>query len=94
MKPLTLEQMKALPTKRLLAYKKKLYTCYPLTDDWTFECECNGCLATQQRCRDWDHYLTLVKQVLATREHISTPGKEAFFAKSNYWKRIRRRKTC
>jgi hypothetical protein len=72
---LTVEEMRALPTKRLLAYKKKFWRSHPSVEDWTFDCSCSDCLSTQKHCSDFDRHLEHLKQILATREHIPTPSR-------------------
>jgi hypothetical protein len=56
MKTLTLEEMKKLPTKRLLAYKRKLMRTRFAVDDWASE--------------ETESLIEMTKEVLATRDHI------------------------
>ena len=85
MKVLTLDEMKTLPTRRLLAYKRKLYSHHPSVEDWTFDCSCPSCLDTQAACQNFDYLLRVLKEILATREHVSTPGKLAVSAARRAW---------
>lgn len=64
---LTLEQLQALNTKRILAYKKKLHASGP-RGCWEFDwC---GCEKHKAQAAEWDTAMANAKQVLATREHV------------------------
>ena len=68
---LTIEKVATLDTKRILAYKKTIQNgprvCY-------HDCECDDCIEAR---RFWNGYMDAIKTILATREHVATPGKEA-----------------
>lgn len=52
---LTKEQLEKLPTKRLLAYKRKWNKMSP---------------TEYQEDLDWEVHMKLIKSILATREHV------------------------
>jgi hypothetical protein len=86
MRQLTLEEMKALPTKRLLAYKRKLYDHHPsAAEDWVSYCTCHECMQIKEHFKSFDNYLNQLREILATREHVSTPGKLAVSAARRAW---------
>lgn len=62
---LTREQLEKLNTKRLLAYKSALMKC-PEGPNWD---ECDDDRMNKSR-PDWQAQYALVKEILATREHI------------------------
>lgn len=69
---LTIEQLQKLPTKRLLAYKKKLWeTKLPNVDyhDY-FSCTCSDCKEDKKKYELRNLLIERVKTVLATREHV------------------------
>lgn len=71
---LTKSQMERLPTKRLLAYKRKyLYTegrPYEI-EDWVWNCECDGCESIKKSLANYRLAYSNIKNVLNRREHIT-----------------------
>ena len=69
---MTEEQLRKLPTKRLLAYKRKhfpSYNCPWEVEDHIFDCNCETCTEDKKRI---DHYIEnhkLLKSILKEREH-------------------------
>jgi hypothetical protein len=70
MKTLTLEEMKKLPTKRLLAYKRKLMRTRFAVDDWAWGCSCSDCVRQVKASEETESLIEMTKEVLATRDHI------------------------
>ncbi len=66
---LTLEQLKKLSTKRLLAYKRvvngRAYKSYDVDDAWDFDIQ-----EVIEARKPWQKILEDIKSVLKTREHI------------------------
>ena len=67
---LTLEEMKKMPTKRLLAYKRSLFHL----DEFSWECDDPKHDCSQIREFFIDQ-MDKLHEVLATREHVDRPGK-------------------
>ncbi len=67
---LTRDQMEALPTKRLLAYKNSLYRIHdqPSWEETMYGGSPTGELTKQHP--SWQETLDVAKEILATREHI------------------------
>jgi hypothetical protein len=66
---LTREQMEALTTERLLAYKNRLYKVPegPSYDEW----EPGGThYGVHKECPEWQQTLATAKEILSTREHV------------------------
>ena len=61
MKILTREQLEALTTKRLLAYKNKLLKCHD---------EPASCSELAKSSPEWQELYATCKEILATREHV------------------------
>jgi hypothetical protein len=69
---LTIEQLTKLNTKRLLAYKNKLYKCLWEPEDYVWDCDSENCFCADER-KQLDNLkknIELVKVVLKSREHI------------------------
>jgi hypothetical protein len=67
---LTVEQMEALPTPRLLAYRKKLMKTKWVFDDYVWDCDCSDCKRTLALWREKEDNLEAAKKILDTREHV------------------------
>lgn len=72
MRILTKEQLEKLPTHRLMAYRKMLYTTLFEPSDWCWDCTCDDCRDTMAELEGRHQQIEAVKAVLATREHIPT----------------------
>ena len=63
MTTMTREQMEKLPTKRLVAFRRKYWKLPP---SW---CDCGTCFNCRQD-KDVESQLNMAKEVLDTREHV------------------------
>ena len=64
---LSVEELEALSTKRLMAYKNRLYKVVEGPDDDAYK---PGQGRMNKQNQDWKGALRAVKKVLATREHL------------------------
>jgi hypothetical protein len=64
------ELLNKLPTKRLLALKKKTYKQTGLSEDWTSYCSCEDC--KYERAVDSEAWsqIDMIKDICKNREHI------------------------
>jgi hypothetical protein len=66
-------ELAKLPTKRILAYKRIYFpSCsYPyFVEDYVWDCNCKICQEEKMRIAAYENEYDLIKQELATREHI------------------------
>ena len=66
--------LNALPTKRLLAYKRKYFPSpnYPMgVDDYIWDCDCSSCVNDKNNIANYEKHYAIVKKVLSNREHIT-----------------------
>ena len=66
MEILTGDQLRALPTPRLLAYWKKHRQSGP--PGWYWECAAGT--VERKQAEAWDGYVALIKSVMDRREHV------------------------
>ena len=65
---LSVEEMEKLPTKRLMAYKKKLHKLHPVSYHWESTSEEKA--AFDLKKLEKEKLLENVKKVLSMREHV------------------------
>ena len=70
---LSKEQLEKLPTKRLLAYKKKHFPSNnPLFhEDWVHNCNCPECLSLKRHLKEYTATYTVLKELLSKRPHVA-----------------------
>lgn len=71
--------MEKLPTKRLLAYKKKWLKNpdYPHSyEDFIWDCNCSICTDQKNKIKEYNETYKNIISILNTREHIKRKGKK------------------
>jgi hypothetical protein len=67
---LTVKQMEALSTPRLLAYRKKLMEARYAPEDEIWGCRHEECKAEVRRIEHREAVIAAAKKILNTREHV------------------------
>jgi len=67
---LTIDQMKKLPTKRLLNYRRLLMASQSEPEDYVWDCGCDRCNEDERIILEHRKHIQEAKEILDTREHI------------------------
>lgn len=67
---MTVEDLEKLSTKRLLNIKRLAYNFVFMPEDWVRECTCDECLSIKESLDKTEKFISKVKSILDTREHI------------------------